>query len=288
MEKLRKSWSAKLRRLSRYRNGKRTCRLADVLATIDCNKNNDMFEKQLSTLEEEFHCGANANGSVMLGWLGETCGNLSTPAAFSKMKRVLELSQSFQQLSSSVHLESTHFKMDEKTNSFYYGTAKIGLLKVTKIDDLLALEHEFRKDKSVDEISMRWMRRRFQDQSLYSLALDSNAVLVDAGLFCRNDPEWSPNATPWILPCFCALNQFLYSETVVRNNSPTTVSKTTTRVEAREPNVVMLHVSARARRMGIGRILVKLLNIFEVKNVLVEAVPFWYSCGVKINSFDVH
>ena len=62
----------------------------------------------------------------------------------------------------------------------------------------------------------------------------------------------------YLLPCFCLKNENI---------------------------AIILWVHTRARRMGIGRILLKLLSINYVLKPILESKEFWEKCNIKSLNF---
>lgn len=263
------------------------------------------FQKDLFNLGKTLQSGADPQGPAFFKWLQE---EESQECPVNHIQQILDLAQSYWRGPKLPRPSSSMMSLyDEKSHTFRFHhrnwNATVHLHQVTDLNDMLAMMDELNKEESDAKFSnIRVFIQSWQDQTLYSLVLaESNELFHDKGsnanpMFCRANHSLGRTPTWYMLPVFCSLEQHVRTVTksevvsIVNTDSKTSSVQTTTtsqmitRTDDRKPNVDLLYVSERARKMGLGTMIVKLLNVTEVKQVAREEIPFWYSCSVKIKS----
>lgn len=129
---------------------------------------------------------------------------------------------------------------------------KLRYVTIESGDDFWRLLDALEDDKSGFIHNKSLIVERYRDRELYGLCVVETDSMFDR--HALNDPIFIKGSW-YMLPCFC------------------TKLKGTNTVD-------MIWVHSKARRLGLGKALVNLLDIDSVHCPLEDALPFWESCGI--------
>ena len=131
-----------------------------------------------------------------------------------------------------------------------------GEIKITLIDsfDFVNLFYELIDDESGFINNINILLESYKSNNLYGLRVIETSKMYEMRIGI--DPIFCKNSF-YLLPCFC-----------IKDNN----------------ECVIIWVHKRARNMGFGKKLIKLLNINKVKvsNILPESIGFWKKFGCEI------
>lgn len=126
------------------------------------------------------------------------------------------------------------------------------LTKIENGNDLFALIEDDTTARGDPFDSRRVIANAFRDGDLYGLEVEETASMYNRSAW--NDQIFIRNSL-YRLPCFCIVD---------------------------ETEGVLLWVHPRARRLGLGSLLVEKLGITHVRQMLPGSEVFWGTCGVVL------